>query len=134
TPAQLAHTRNSVQVTSISTTLLGWPLPRTKANRQGLTYVPPNGGAPASATDLILSVVALAVLAPVLIFIATATRLSAARREERFAAMRLVGATRKQVSLLAVTESTAAGILGVAAGFGIFFLLRAPVAGIPFLG
>ena len=73
-------------------------------------------------------------LAPVLIFIATATRLSAARREQRFAAMRLVGATRKQVSLLAATESTAAAVLGVAAGFGIFFLLRAPVAGIPFLG
>jgi hypothetical protein len=70
----------------------------------------------------------------VLIFIATATRLSAARREQRFAAMRLVGATRKQVSLLAATESTAAAVLGVAAGFGIFFLLRAPVAGIPFLG
>ena len=73
-------------------------------------------------------------LAPVLIFIATATRLSAARREQRFAAMRLVGATRRQVSLLAATESTAAGVLGVAAGFGIFFLLRAPVAGIPFIG
>ena len=73
-------------------------------------------------------------LAPVLIFIATATRLSAARREQRFAAMRLVGATRRQVSLLAATESTAAAALGVAAGFGIFFLLRAPVAGIPFLG
>ena len=73
-------------------------------------------------------------LAPVLIFIATATRLSAARREQRFAAMRLVGATRRQVSLLAATESTVAGILGVAAGFGIFFLLRIPVAGIPFIG
>ena len=77
---------------------------------------------------------ALAILTPVLIFIATATRLSAARREQRFAAMRLVGATRKQVSLLAATESTAAAVVGVAAGFGIFFLLRAPVAGIPFLG
>src|SRR6185437_5369789 len=66
--------------------------------------------------------------------IATATRLSAARREERFAAMRLVGATRRQVSLLAATESTVAGILGVAGGFGIFFLLRIPVAGIPFIG
>ena len=76
---------------------------------------------------------ALAVLFPVLIFIATATRLSAARREQRLAAMRLVGATRKQVSLLAAVESTAAAVLGVAAGFGIFFLLRVPVAGIPFV-
>ena len=32
TPAQLAHTPDSVQVTSISTTVLGWPLPRAKAN------------------------------------------------------------------------------------------------------
>ncbi len=134
TPAQLAHTPNSVQVTSISTTELGWPVPRTEANPQGLLYPPPDGGAPASATDLILSVVALAILAPVLIFIATATRLSAARREERLAAMRLVGATRKQVSLLAATESTAAALLGVAVGFGVFFLLRIPVAGIPFIG
>ena len=135
TPAQLAHTPNSVQVTSISTTVPGNPgSSRTVVNPQGLTYLPPNGGAPASATDLILSVVALAILAPVLIFIATATRLSAARREQRFAAMRLVGATRKQVSLLAATESTAAALLGVAAGFGIFFLLRTPVAGIPFIG
>jgi hypothetical protein len=134
TPAQLAHTPGSVQVTSIATTELGWPLPRTKANSQGQTYVPPDPGGGASATDLILSVVALAILAPVLIFIATATRLSAARREERFAAMRLAGATRKQVSLLAATESTAAAVLGVAAGFGIFFVLRIPVAGIPFIG
>ena len=29
TPAQLAHTPDSAQVTSISTTELGWPLPRT---------------------------------------------------------------------------------------------------------
>ena len=134
TPAQLAHTPHSVQVTSISTTEVGWPVPPTEANPQGLAYTPPDSGGGKSSIDLILSVVALAILAPVLIFIATATRLSAARREERFAAMRLVGATRRQVSLLAATESTVAGILGVAAGFGIFFLLRIPVAGIPFIG
>jgi hypothetical protein len=134
TPAQLAHTPNSARVTSISTTLLGWPLPRTEVNPHGISWIPPYADAPPSGVDLILSVVALAILAPVLIFIATATRLSAARREERFAAMRLVGATRRQVSLLAATESTAAAILGVAAGFGLFFGLRIPVAGIPFIG
>jgi hypothetical protein len=135
TPAQLAHTANSVRVTSIATRVPGNPgSPRSVVNHQGAFYLPPNWGAPASAADLILSVVALAILAPVLIFIATATRLSAARREERFAAMRLAGATRRQVSLLAATESTAAALLGVATGFGIFFLLRIPVAGIPFIG
>ena len=134
TPAQLAHTPDSVRVTSISTTLVGWPVSRMEANPRGLAYAPLDPGGGASAVNLILSVVALAIVAPVLIFIATATRLSAARREERFAAMRLVGATRRQVSLLAATESSVAGILGVAAGFGIFFLLRIPVAGIPFIG
>ena len=119
-------------MTSIATTVPGRF--DARANPKGLDYMPPSAGIESSGIDLILSVVALAMLAPVLIFIATATRLSAARREQRFAAMRLVGATRKQVSLLAATESTAAAVLGVAAGFGIFFLLRAPVAGIPFLG
>ena len=132
TPAQLAHTPDSVQVTSIATTVPGNF--GTRANPEGLHYMPSDAGIESISIDLILSVVALAMLAPVLIFIATATRLSAARREQRFAAMRLVGATRKQVSLLAASESTAAAVLGVAVGFGIFFLLRAPVASIPFLG
>ena len=104
------------------------------ANPNGLPYFPNDSGGGANSIDLILSVVALAILTPVLIFIATATRLSAARREERFAAMRLVGATREQVSLLAAVESTTAGTTGVIVGFGLFFLLRAPVAGIPFIG
>jgi hypothetical protein len=121
-----------VQVTSIATTVPG-NFGRL-VNPKGLSYMPPSAGIQSVSIDLILSVVALAMLAPVLIFIATATRLSAARREQRFAAMRLVGATRRQVSLLAATESTAGAVLGTAAGFGIFLLLRAPVAGIPFLG
>jgi hypothetical protein len=133
TPAQLADTPYSVRVTSIATAA-PYSAGDRPANPKGLNYSPAVGGIQPSGIDLILSVVALAMLAPVLIFIATATRLSAARREQRFAAMRLVGATRRQVSLLAATESTAAAVLGVAAGFGLFFLLRAPVAGIPFLG
>ncbi len=149
TPAQLATAVGSVKVTAIATTVPGNPggsvtiSPARKGHRpqfapnfnpNGLKYMPADSGAPASGTDLILSVVALAILLPVLIFIGTATRLSAARREERFAAMRLVGATRTQVSALAAVESTAAALLGVAAGFAIFFGLRIPVAGIPFVG
>ena len=103
-------------------------------NPKGLAYFPNDAGGGASSIDLILAVVALAILTPVLIFIGTATRLSAARREERFAAMRLAGATRGQVSLIAAIESTAAAVLGTAIGFGLFFLLRIPVAGIPFIG
>jgi hypothetical protein len=138
TPAQLAATPFSVRVTSIPATLPGSTVNHDRrakfanpgnasvVNPAGLYYSPSEGQIPASTSDLILSVVALAILAPVLIFIMTATRLSAARREQRFAALRLAGATRRQVSLLAATESTAGAVLGVALGFGIFFLLRVP--------
>jgi FtsX-like permease family protein len=84
--------------------------------------------------DLILSVVALALLFPVLIFIGAATRLTAARREQRFAAMRLIGATPRQVSVVAAVESTVAALAGTAAGFGVFFALRGPLAALPFTG
>lgn len=86
------------------------------------------------AMTLILSVVAGALLFPVLIFIGTATRLTAARREQRFAAMRLVGATPRQISVIAAVESTAAAVAGTAVGFGLFFLVRAPLAAVPFTG
>ncbi|MGD0557736.1 MAG: FtsX-like permease family protein [Streptosporangiaceae bacterium] len=120
---QLARVPGAVRVTSIATRL-----------PPGISASTPIDGMPAGAMDLVFSVIALAVLAPVLIFIGTATRLSAARREQRFAAMRLVGATRRQVSLIAGVESTVAAVGGMAVGFGIFFLLRVPLAAIPFTG
>jgi hypothetical protein len=58
---------------------------------------------------------AVALLLPVLILIATASRLSAARREERFAAMRLVGATPRQISVISAVEATAAASLAIIA-------------------
>jgi len=84
--------------------------------------------------QLILAVVAGALLIPVLIFIGAATRLSAARREQRFAAMRLVGATPRQVSVIAAVEATVATALGVVAGFAVFFGLRSGLATVPFTG
>ena len=83
---------------------------------------------------LILAVVAGALLFPVLIFIATATRLAAARREQRFAALRLAGATPRQVSVIAAAEALVAAAAGVAGGFALFFLGRPAVAAVPFSG
>jgi hypothetical protein len=131
-PAQLARTPGTAAVSAIATTP-GNPRLGVR-NPRGLQTVPPVRQAPAGSVDLVLSVVALAILAPVLIFIATATRLSAARREQRFAAMRLAGATRRQVSLIAAVESVVAAAGGAAAGFGLFFLLRVPLSGIGFTG
>ncbi len=135
-PAQLARTSGTVPVTAIATAPPaqnpdGLVIAR---NPNGLSGGPPIHGVQAAGVDLILSVVALAILAPVLIFIATATWLSAARREQRFAAMRLAGATRRQVSLIAAVESVVAAAGGVAVGFGMFFLLRVPLSAIPFTG
>lgn len=90
-----------------------------------------NGGA---AMNLLLSVVAAALLFPVLMFIGTATRLAATRREQRFAAMRLVGATPRQISVISAVESTVAAVAGTAVGFGLLFLLRPALATIPFTG
>ena len=84
--------------------------------------------------SLVLAVVTAALLFPVLIFIGTATRLSAARREQRFAALRLVGATPRQVAVIATVESTVAAAVGVVAGFALFLALRPAIAPIPFTG
>ncbi|MEV5210732.1 FtsX-like permease family protein [Micromonospora sp. NPDC053740] len=89
---------------------------------------------PETTVDLILGVIAGGLLFPVLIFIGTATRLSAARREQRFAAMRLVGATPRQISMVAAVEAAAAAVAGTAVGFGLFYAFRDPLAGIPFTG
>ncbi|RZT78690.1 FtsX-like permease family protein [Micromonospora violae] len=112
TPDQVATLPNARQITSIGNTRA---LPETTMN-------------------LILGVVAGGLLFPVLIFIGTATRLSAARREQRFAAMRLVGATPRQISTVAAVEAAAAAVAGTAVGFALFYAFRDPLAGIPFTG
>ncbi|MEV4656779.1 FtsX-like permease family protein [Micromonospora sp. NPDC049301] len=89
---------------------------------------------PETVVDLIVGVIAGGLLFPVLIFIGTATRLSAARREQRFAAMRLVGATPRQISVIAATEAAAAAVAGTALGFALFYAFRGQLAAIPFTG
>ena len=72
-------------------------------------------------------------LVPVAVFVSTATRLSAARREQRLAALRLVGATASQVTRLAAVEALFVSVIGVGRGIGDrpFFLTRPLVAKIP---
>ena len=125
TAGQLARTPGAVRATAIATT------PPSGCQQDQCL---PGEGMNANSIDLVMSVVAVAILFPLLIFIGTATKLSAARREERFAAMRLAGATPRQISLIAAVESTVAAVAGMAAGFGLFFLLRVPLASIPFTG
>jgi hypothetical protein len=89
-------------------------------------------GIQAAGIDLVLGVVAGALIFPVLMFIGTAARLSALRREQRFAAIRLVGATPRQISIISATESTASALIGTVCGFALFYAVRPGLAQIPF--
>ena len=66
----------------------------------------------------------LAVLFPILVLISTATRLAADRREERFAALRLVGGTPGDVRVIAAAESVLSALSGSLLGIVAFLLVR----------
>src|SRR5215467_2946332 len=67
---------------------------------------------------------AIAFAFPILILIGTATRLAAARREERFAALRLAGATSRQISIVSSVDAVISALLGAVLGIGLFLLLQ----------
>jgi hypothetical protein len=71
----------------------------------------------------------LAVLFPMLVLISTATRLAAARREERFAALRLVGGTPADIRVIASVESVVSAFCGAVLGIVVFLLVRPALAG-----
>ncbi len=77
---------------------------------------------------------AVALVLPILILIATASRLSAVRREERFASMRLIGATPRQISTISAVEAVIAALAGVVIGFGLFLAVRPLLYHVPITG
>jgi hypothetical protein len=118
---QLSQAPGAVEVTAIQ---------RTPAS----CYACQNTTGSGSVLKFILAGGAIALLLPILILIATASRLSAARRAERFAAMRLVGATPGQISAVSAVEAVVAAVAGVAVGFALFFALRPLLYHVPFTG
>ena len=80
---------------------------------------------------LMIALAIVGALVPVAVFVSTATRLSAARREQRLAALRLIGATSVQVSRLALVEAVFITTIGAFAGIALFLLARPLVAMIP---
>jgi len=69
----------------------------------------------------------IGLLFPMLVLIGTATRLSATRREQRFAAMRLVGATQHQIRSMASIDAFLGSSAGALGGIALFVVLRMPV-------
>ena len=112
--AQLAALPATIQVDRLSAK----PAVNTTAN--GYTYG--------------FSVVAIAMFIPLLILINMATRLAAARRNERYAAMRLVGATPWQISVIATVDAVVGAILGAAFGVVLFLLFQPAVAKVALTG
>ena len=113
-PEQLAALPNTSLVTTIG----------TAPQLQGTTNIYKDA----------FAVGAIAILFPLLILINTATRLSAARREERYAAMRLVGATPHQINVVASVDAIVGSFLGTLVGILIFLLVRPLIADISFSG
>ncbi|WP_182900368.1 FtsX-like permease family protein [Microbispora sp. H10830] len=79
-------------------------------------------------------VAAVGLIVPLLVLVGTATRLAAARRETRFAAIRLVGATTRQINVLATVDAALGALAGALAGLAVFQLVRPAVAGVRITG
>ena len=77
---------------------------------------------------VLISLVAVLIVGPVVVFVAILTRVGAARRKQRFTAIRLAGATRLQTAALAVTETATAVIAGTLLGWLGFLAARTVVA------
>ncbi|MEU4419423.1 ABC transporter permease [Actinoplanes sp. NPDC024001] len=71
---------------------------------------------------VVLTLLLLAV--PVLVLTGHSVRFGSPSRDRRLAAVRLAGGTRRQVVLIAVTETGLAALVGSVLGFGVHLLLR----------
>jgi hypothetical protein len=77
---------------------------------------------------------AVAFVLPILILIGMATRLAATRREERYAALRLVGATNQQITVISSVDATVSALAGTLLGIIVFVLLRPLLADMALFG
>jgi ABC-type antimicrobial peptide transport system permease subunit len=93
----------------------------------------PYGGS-AAAYNTVLSIGAIAVFFPVLLLISVVTGLGAAQRRERFATLRLIGASPRVVSLVAAVETAVPSLIGAVLGVVLAVALRPAAAQIPVNG
>ncbi|MFI6033163.1 FtsX-like permease family protein [Streptomyces sp. NPDC051315] len=81
-----------------------------------------------SALDIVRFTLAGVVLLPLAVFLAVCARLSAAARDRRLAALRLLGLSRKGVQRVNAAETVAAAFLGAVLGLGGYWLVNQVVA------
>lgn len=106
-------------------------MPPAAVWQQGFTV----GGAEEDTLLAFLAGVGVVVLlVPSLVLVASAARLTAARREQRLAALRLAGATPRQVVGMVAAETTLAAAAGALLGLAISPVLHAAAAHVPWNG
>ncbi|MBO1268112.1 ABC transporter permease [Arthrobacter cavernae] len=93
----------------------------------------PYGGS-AAAYNTVLLIGAAAVFFPVLLLISIVTGLGAAQRRERFATLRLIGASPQTVSSIAAVETAVPSLIGAVFGVVLAAALRPAAAQIPVNG
>ncbi|GAA4535295.1 MULTISPECIES: FtsX-like permease family protein [Nonomuraea] len=79
-------------------------------------------------------IAAIGLIFPLLVLVGTATRLASARREARFAAIRLAGATARQINVIASVDAALGALLGALAGVAVFQAVRPALAGVAVTG
>ncbi|TKG72728.1 FtsX-like permease family protein [Prauserella endophytica] len=84
----------------------------------------PDGLALDITTAAFVAPVAVVLLLPLLIFVTTASRMGAAQRERRLAALRLLGVSGRQVRRIAAAESLVGAVAGLVLGGALFLALR----------
>ncbi len=73
-------------------------------------------------------------LFPIVMLLIIASQLGSAQREQRYAALRLIGATRTQITQIVALESVIASLAGILLGSIGYFLVRQPLSNMPFNG
>lgn len=73
-------------------------------------------------------------LFPIALLISISAKLGNVQRAQRYSALRLVGATNKQIFWIITIEALIASILGYALGVGIYFAIRPLLAQLPLAG
>jgi hypothetical protein len=103
------------------------PNPGNQVARWGMSY---STGGLAPILWLLTVVGVIVLLFPVLVFVGVSARLAAAQRDRRLAALRLVGASARRVRMIAAGEALVGALVGLAAGFGLFFAVRPFLSGV----
>jgi hypothetical protein len=83
---------------------------------------------------LLAGVGVVVLLVPSLVLVASASRLTAARRERRLAALRLAGATPAQVTAMVAAETGIAAVAGAVIGVAVSPVLHAVATWVPWAG